>query len=70
MLIRILGVAGTLALLLVSGGIFIHNIGFIHDVLPGLPQTIREFLFGALAGILAVMAVTLFRRLFAGKKAH
>lgn len=53
-IIRILSVVGTIALLLVAGGIFVHNIDFLHHLLPDLNSTIKEFAFGIVAGLLAV----------------
>jgi predicted DNA repair protein MutK len=42
--IKILGVVGTIALILVSGGIFLHNIDYIHHIIPhNIPSTIIEF---------------------------
>ena len=32
-----LSVIGTIALMLVSGGIFVHTLHFMHDILPGVP---------------------------------
>lgn len=56
-IIRILAVVGTIALLLVAGGIFAHNIDYFHHLLPNVPAIIKEFLFGVAAGLLAVMVV-------------
>lgn len=55
--IQLLGVVGTLALLLVAGGIFNHNIGVVHEVLPGWPVMLKEFLLGVVAGIPVVAIV-------------
>ena len=52
--IRILSVVGTIALLLVSGGIFSHNIDYLHHLLPEWPSMIKEFIFGVLGGIIAL----------------
>lgn len=54
-IIRILSVVGTIALLLVAGGIFVHNIDYFHHLLPGIPATIKEFLIGTAVGLLAVI---------------
>lgn len=59
--IRILGVVGTIALLLVAGGIFTHNIHFLHELLPGIPSFIKEFGIGLLAGLVVVGVVSLFK---------
>jgi predicted DNA repair protein MutK len=56
-IIRILAVVGTIALILVSGGIFVHNIEFVHHLFPKLPSIIKEFGFGLVAGLLAVAIV-------------
>ncbi|GGE41184.1 hypothetical protein EV200_101686 [Pedobacter psychrotolerans] len=53
-IIKILSIAGTVALILVSGGIFVHNIDFLHHFLPNLMSTIKEFAIGLVAGLLAV----------------
>lgn len=52
--IKVLSVIGTLALLLVSGGIFSHNIALLHDLLPGMPSLLKDFLLGLLVGSVAV----------------
>jgi len=65
--IKSLSVIGTIALLLVAGGIFAHNIYFLHDLFPQLPSIIREFGFGLLIGLLVLGIVNLFKKLI-GKK--
>lgn len=61
--IRILGVVGTLALLLVSGGIFAHNIDFFHHILESWPAIVKEFLIGLVVGILVMIPVLIFKKL-------
>jgi len=53
--IKSLSVIGTIALLLVSGGIFAHNLDFFHPILASWPALIREFLIGLVIGLLAVV---------------
>ena len=60
--IRILSVVGTIALILVAGGIFGHNIAYLHHLLPDVAAVIRELAFGLIAGLLMVGIIT------AGKK--
>lgn len=62
-LIRVLGVVGTIALILVSGGIFVHNINFLHHILPSIPSTIKEIIFGLAVGLLMVVIVTASKKL-------
>jgi predicted DNA repair protein MutK len=57
-IIRILSVVGTIALILVSGGIFVHNIEYFHHLYPGIPSTFKEFVFGLLGGLFAVAVIT------------
>jgi len=56
--IKFFAVVGTIALLLVSGGIFSHNIDYLHHVLPTWPSMVKEFAYGIIAGLilLALMA--------------
>lgn len=54
-IIRVLAVVGTIALILVSGGIFAHNIEYFHHFLPTIPSMLKEIAFGLTAGILAVL---------------
>ncbi|NEV93979.1 DUF808 domain-containing protein [Psychroflexus sp. YR1-1] len=55
--IKSLTVIGTIALLLVSGGIFTHNIHFIHDLLAGLPSILAEFVVGLVVGFTVLPVV-------------
>ncbi|MBO3116673.1 DUF808 domain-containing protein [Winogradskyella sp. DF17] len=50
-IIKSLAVVGTLALLLVAGGIFSHYLDFLHDFLRSLPDILRDFIFGIFGGI-------------------
>lgn len=68
LIIKFLAVIGTLALLLVSGGIFVHNIEYFHHILPNVPDTIKEFIFGLFAGLLAVILVTVIKKVIAVAK--
>ncbi|MBK8848429.1 MAG: DUF808 domain-containing protein [Bacteroidetes bacterium] len=62
--IRIFSVVGTIALLLVSGGIFTHNIEYLHHILPKWPTIIKEFIFGILGGIIALVLIAIFKIFF------
>lgn len=60
--IRILGVVGTLALLLVAGGIFTHNIHYLHELLPNVPASLKEFAIGLVVGLVIVGVLGLFQK--------
>lgn len=57
-MIRLLSVVGTIALILVSGGIFVHNIEYFHHIFPAVTSIIKEFAIGLLAGLIAVALTT------------
>lgn len=63
-IIKGLSIIGTLALLLVSGGIFVHNIDYFHHLLPSLPSIVKEFAVGIIAGLAAFVVITLIKKLF------
>jgi len=56
-IIKLLAFIGTIALILVSGGIFVHNITFLHDIFPALPSMLVEFAVGTIAGLITVAIV-------------
>lgn len=60
--IKSLAVIGTIALLLVAGGIFVHNIHFIHDIVESIPSIIGEFIIGLIVGFLTLLLVNLFKK--------
>ena len=60
---------GTLALLLVSGGIFAHNLDFLHNQFPAIPNLLYEFVLGLLIGFLVLLVYKGGKKLFKmGKK--
>ena len=65
--IKSLSVIGTIALLLVAGGIFVHEIPFLHGILPQLPSIVTEFLIGLIIGGIVLVFVMVIKKIF-GKK--
>ena len=65
--IKSLAFIGTIALILVAGGIFVHNIEFLHHIFPQWPSIIKEFSFGLLFGGIVLGVVNLLKKMF-GKK--
>ena len=59
-LIRALGIIGTLAMILVAGGIFNHNVHFVHELVSSLPSILGDFIVGLLVGIAALIVVKIF----------
>ncbi len=62
--IKSLAVIGTIALLLVAGGIFVHHIDFFHHFLPSWPSILVEFIVGLLVGLLCVLVVSGFKKVW------
>lgn len=69
-IIRILSVVGTIALILVSGGIFVHNIDFLHHLFPQLPSIIKESLIGFTAGLIVVGMMMIVKKVTSSFKRH
>ncbi|MXN89653.1 DUF808 family protein [Flavobacterium sp. Sd200] len=63
LVIKFLAVIGTLALLLVSGGIFVHNVDYLHHIVPAVPSFLKQFTIGLIAGILAVIVFTVVKKI-------
>jgi predicted DNA repair protein MutK len=61
--IKILAVVGTLALIMVSGGIFVHNIEELHHLYPELPSIVKEVGIGLIAGLAAVLIMTIGKKI-------
>lgn len=62
--IKALGVIGTIALIMVAGGIFAHRIEFLHHVLPSwssneLLTILKEIILGLIGGLFAVALFTM-----------
>ena len=77
-LMKVLGVVGTIAMFLVGGGIFVHNIGALHGLLEamqarGIPAFFADILaslvVGVLVGAAVAGAVTAYRRVRGGTAA-
>lgn len=49
--IRLLGIIGTIAMLLVGGGMFVHNIEVVHHALAFMPAYLAELVTGLIIGV-------------------
>ena len=61
--IKTLNVVGTVALILVAGGIFTHNLYFVHDLISGIPKMLADTAAGLVVGSVAVLVVLLFMKI-------
>ena len=60
--IKSLTVIGTIAMLLVAGGIFIHNSHFVHDLVHELPFIFGDLLVGIIVGAVSVGVMMLVKK--------
>ncbi len=60
--IKGLGVIGTIALILVAGGIFDHNIDYLHHLMPNVPSMLKQAIYGVVGGLLMLPLFMLFKR--------
>jgi hypothetical protein len=58
-LIRLLAVVGTLAMLLVGGGIAVHNLDAVHHAFDGWPRLLADLTAGLIIGVAVLLAVKL-----------
>ncbi|WP_053972510.1 DUF808 domain-containing protein [Mangrovimonas sp. ST2L15] len=63
-IVKGLSFVGTIALVLVAGGIFTHNVPFFHHLLDTWPSFIRDFLMGLVIGFVVLGVVMLIKKLF------
>ncbi|PQJ32808.1 hypothetical protein BST92_13155 [Nonlabens arenilitoris] len=70
LIIKGLAIVGTIALLLVAGGIFLHNIEYLHDLLHGLPSIVAEFLVGLAVGIITLVVIKAIKKVFFNRKTN
>lgn len=58
---------GTIALLLVSGGILVHYAEFLHHMFSDFPSFILEMMVGLVVGLMAATLMGIFKRVFRRK---
>ncbi|KQM38289.1 DUF808 domain-containing protein [Chryseobacterium sp. Leaf201] len=67
--IKALGVIGTIALIMVAGGIFAHRIDYFHHFLPSWSSSeiltiLKEIILGLAGGLLAVALFTIGKKIY------
>ena len=68
LLVRGLGVLGTLAMILVAGGIFVHNIDYVHNLIHALPTILGEFVVGLLVGFISLFVFKMLSKVISAKE--
>lgn len=61
MVIRVLGILGTIAMLLVGGGMFVHNIEAIHQIMSVMPTLLANLVAGLIVGLFLLLILHLFK---------
>lgn len=61
--IRVLSIIGTVAMLLVGGGMFVHNIDTVHHLLEPVPTLVADLLAGLVVGLCLLAAIHLLQKL-------
>ena len=62
--IRLLTVVGTIAMILVAGGIFVHNLHQVHETLHFLPSILPEIVVGLSIGLCTLIVKLSISKLF------
>jgi predicted DNA repair protein MutK len=62
-IIKSLSVIGTIALILVAGGIFSHNIEYFHHLLNDIPSIIKDLIVGLGLGLIALLIVNFVKKI-------
>ena len=66
--IRGLAIIGTIAMILVAGGIFVHNVHFVHDLFQPLPTILGEFIVGLIVGFASLFIFNFFLKIISKKE--
>jgi len=69
-IIRLLGYVGTAAMLVVGGGMFVHNVDTVHHTLAFMPTIIAELVSGLLVGAVSLLVVTLVKKVLKKKERY
>jgi len=64
--IRLLGIIGTIAMLLVGGGMFVHNIDTVHHILAFIPSLGADLVAGLFVGAVLLVMMHLIKAVRAG----
>ena len=59
--IHLLGIIGTIAMLLVGGGMFVHNVETIHHFMAILPTLVADLIVGLVIGLMLLASMQLIK---------
>jgi predicted DNA repair protein MutK len=70
-IIKTLAVIGTIAMILVGGGILSHNIEFIHHLtIPTFPQMLNEFVIGLVIGFIILFLINGIKKILSSMRGN
>ena len=61
-IIKLLGIIGTVAMLLVGGGMFVHNIDAVHYLLTVMPSLAADLMIGLIVGSFLLVSIHFVRK--------
>ncbi|MBS1763464.1 MAG: DUF808 domain-containing protein [Bacteroidetes bacterium] len=61
--VKMLSVIGTIALLMVAGGLFLHNVDYIHHLFINLPEVVASMIIGVVVGVATLFIVLSAKRM-------
>ena len=62
--IKSLSVIGTIALILVAGGIFTHNMQLLHHIMENMPSLVKDAIIGLAVGFLVFLLVKVSKKIY------
>lgn len=66
--IKVLTVVGTIAMILVGGGILSHNIDLVHYMfIEAIPSILNEFIIGLIVGMIVLAVINIFKKIIPSK---
>lgn len=67
-IIKMLSVIGTIALLMVAGGLFLHNVSFLHHLFEKIPEIFSSIIIGIVVGLIIFALVASGKKIFSAIK--
>ena len=66
--IRGLAIIGTIAMVLVAGDIYVHNVPFVNELFHSLPKILGEFIVGLIVGFTTLFVSKFILKIFSKKE--
>jgi len=63
-IIKMLSIIGTIALLMVAGGLFLHNFDYLHHLFGNIPELLASIIIGVVVGLIVYLLVWVSRKFY------